>query len=147
MKKAAAFGWRGILLLIAIGLVSGCGPHSDRLAITGKVTLNGEPLDGGSIQFTSLGEKKMNGGAMVNGGAYKIAQEKGLLPGKYHVEINAPDNAAKPIVYRSSPDSPGVVTQPDKVPPEYNINSKKTIEVTADGANNFDFDIQGKPSK
>ena len=112
-----------------------------------KSNVNGEPLDGGSIQFTSLGEKKMNGGAMVNGGAYSIAQEKGLLPGTYHVEINAPDNAAKPIVYRSSPDSPGVVTQPDRVPPEYNVNSKKTIEVAPAGDNRFDFDIQGKPSK
>lgn len=136
------------LLLIGMSfLLTGCGPHSDRLAVGGKVTLNGEPLDGGSIQFTSLGEKKMNGGAMVNGGAYSIAQEKGLLPGSYHVEINAPDNAAKPIVYRNSPDSPGVVTQPDRVPPEYNVNSKKTIEVAPSGDNRFDFDIQGKPSK
>jgi hypothetical protein len=138
------------LSLLSIGMLvmlTGCGPHSDRLAVRGKVTLNGEPLDGGSIQFTSLGEKKMNGGAMVNGGSYSISQDKGLLPGNYHVEINAPDNAAKPIVYRSSPDSPGVVTQPDRVPAEYNVNSKKSVEVKPDGDNHFDFDIQGKGTK
>jgi hypothetical protein len=136
------------LLLIGTSIVlAGCGPHSDRLAVSGKVTLNGEPLDGGSIQFTSLGQKKMNGGAMVNGGSYSIAQDKGLLPGTYHVEINAPDNAAKPIVYRSSPDSLGVVTQPERVPAEYNVNSKKTIEVKPDGDNHFDFDIQGNGKK
>jgi hypothetical protein len=109
--------------------------------------LNGEPLEGGTIQFTSLGEKKSNGGAMINGGQYSISQEKGLLPGSYHLEIYAPDNAAKPIFYRSSPDSPGVRTQPERVPAEYNVNSKKTIEVKADGDNRFDFDIQGKATK
>lgn len=128
-------------------LLAGCGKHSDRLAVSGKITLNGEPLDGGSIQFTSLGEKKMGGGAMVNGGAYSIAADKGLLPGTYHLEIYAPDNAAKPIFYRPSPDSPGVRTQPERVPPEYNVNSKKTIEVKPDGDNHFDFDIQGKGTK
>jgi hypothetical protein len=136
-----------LLLIGMLIVVTGCGPRSDRLAVSGKVILNGEPLDGGSIQFTSLGEKKMNGGAMVNAGSYSIPQNKGLLPGTYHVEINAPDNTAKPIVYRSSPDSPGVVTQPDRVPAEYNVNSKKTIEVKPDGDNHFDFEIQGKATK
>jgi hypothetical protein len=136
------------LLLISASIwLVGCGPHSDRLAVSGKVTLNGEPLDGGSIQFTSLGEKKMNGGAMVNGGAFIIAQDKGLLPGTYHVEINAPDNAAKPIVYRSSPDSPGITTQPERIPAEYNVKSQKTIEVTPNGDNHFDFEIQSKATK
>jgi hypothetical protein len=135
------------LLVVGTCISIGCGPHTDRLAVSGKVTLNGEPLDGGSIQFTSLGEKKMNGGAMINGGQYNIPQEKGLLPGTYHLEIYAPDNAAKPILYRSSPDSPGVMTQPERVPPEYNISSKKTIEVKPGGDNRFDFDIQGKGTK
>ena len=79
--------------LLAIGLLSllGCGPRNDRLAISGTVKLNGSPLDGGSIAFTSLGgEKMLASGAVVQNGQYIIPQEKGLRPGTYHVEINAP---------------------------------------------------------
>jgi hypothetical protein len=135
------------LVLCAVIALTGCGPKSDRVAVNGSVTLNGEPLDGGSIQFTSLGERKLNGGAVVSGGQYNIPQPKGLLPGKYHVEINAPDATAKPIFYRSSPGGPGITTQPDRVPAEYNVNSKQTVEVAASGENRFDFDIKGQPTK
>ena len=80
-----------VVPLIAMGLfaIAGCGPRSDRLAISGKVLLNGEPLSGGSIHFTSLGEKKLTSGAMIENGEYHIPQEKGLLPGDYHLEISA----------------------------------------------------------
>ena len=129
---------------LALGLLAllGCGPRSDRLAISGSVKLDGTPLDGGSIRFTSLSaEKKLASGAMVQNGEYNIPQEKGLTPGTYHVEISAPDNAAPPIMVRATPGGPGIPTQPERIPPEYNVDSKQTIEVTADGDNHFDFDI------
>ena len=58
----------------------GCGPRSDRLEVAGTVTLDGAPLDGGSIRLTSVGgEKLMAAGAMIQKGEYLIPQEKGLL--------------------------------------------------------------------
>jgi hypothetical protein len=138
-----------VVLLAAIGLstLAGCGPRSDRLEISGKVTLDGVPLSGGSIRFTSLGEKLAATGAMVENGQYNISAEKGLPPGTYHLEITAPDNDAPPIVYRNAPGEPGIPTQPERIPPEYNVNSQHTIEVTADGDNHFEFDIVSRPAK
>lgn len=136
--------------LLALGLLAllGCGPRSDRLAITGRVTLNSAPLDGGSIRFTSLkSQKALASGAMVQNGEYKIPQEKGLTPGTYHVEISAPDTSAAPIMIRATPGGPGIPTQPERIPPEYNVDSKKTIQVTADGDNHFEFDIASRPKK
>jgi hypothetical protein len=136
------------LVVAALGLtvLAGCGPRSDRLEISGEVSLDGARLDGGSIRFTSLGEKMIASGALIQQGEYHIPQEKGLTVGTYHVEITAPDINAKPVMVpvgggRSMP------TQPERIPPEYNINSKQTIEVTSDGDNHFVFDIVTRPTK
>ena len=68
--------WAAIGLLILVSL-PGCGPKSDRLAISGKVTLNGAPLDLGSIRFSSNGGGKLfASGAMVKDGEYHIPQPK-----------------------------------------------------------------------
>ena len=135
------------MIAAAAIVFTGCGPRSDRLEISGNVSLDHAPLDGGSIQFTSLGEKMIGSGAMIENGEYHIPQEKGLTPGVYHVVIIAPDNDAPPIVVGAAPGQPGVKTQPERIPPEYNINSKQTIEVTADGDNHFVFDIERKSGK
>jgi hypothetical protein len=136
------------LLLAALLGVAGCGPRTDRLEIKGTVTLDGAPLDGGSIRLTSVGaEKLMAAGAMIQNGEYLIPQEKGLVPGTYHLEINAPDSDAPPIMMRATPGGPGIPVAPDRIPTEYNLKSDKTVEVTADGSNEFDFDIVSKPAK
>ncbi len=77
-------------LTITVVVLSGCGPQSDRLAISGKITLNGAPLDSGSIRFTSVaGQKLFASGAVVENGEFDIPQEKGLPPGTYQLEISA----------------------------------------------------------
>jgi hypothetical protein len=136
------------LLWAAALVVVGCGPRSDRLEISGTITLDGAPLDRGSIRFTSTGEQKqMAAGAMIRDGAYLIPQEKGLLPGVYHLEIHAPDADAPPIRVSATPGGPSIPVAPDRIPAEYNIESDKTVQVTADGANVFDFAIVSKPTK
>src|SRR6476660_5436488 len=61
----AACSVAAIGFLVLLSFV-GCGPRSDRLAISGKVTLNGAPLDLGSIRFSSIkSEKLYASGAMV----------------------------------------------------------------------------------
>ena len=138
-----------MLVSLALGVlvIAGCGPHTDRLAISGKVTLNGEPLSGGSIRFTSQGEKKMSSGAIVNDGQYNIPRAKGLRPGTYRVELNAPNDSVPPVMVRPPGGGPGSLAAPERIPPEYNEMSTHTIEVTADGDNQFDFDVVSKVSK
>ena len=89
----------------------------------------------------------MAAGAMIQGGAYRIPQEKGLLPGAYHLEITAPDANARPVMVRATPGGPGISVAPERIPPEYNLKSDKTVDVTADGPNHFDFDITSKAAK
>jgi hypothetical protein len=140
---------RVLIGLLSIFTVAGCGPRSDRLAISGKVTLNGVPLDAGSIRFSSLpGGKMYATGAMVKDGEYKIPQPKGLPPGRYHVEINSPDLKAPPVASRAAPGEPlSPPTAPERIPPEYNTNSTQTVDVAASNDNQFEFDITSGRTK
>jgi hypothetical protein len=128
--------------LIWLPFVSGCGPHSDRRAVNGKITVNGAALDEGEIRFASVGGEKVSAsGTHIENGQYQIPQEKGLRPGTYRVEISAPDKS-KPAASYSAPGQPRApATAQERIPAEYNTNSKKTVDVTADGDNHFDFDI------
>jgi len=138
----AACSVAAIGFLVLLSFV-GCGPRSDRLAISGKVTLNGAPLDLGSIRFSSIkSEKLYASGAMVKDGEFHIPQSKGLPPGTYRVEINSPDTKAPLVVYRPAPgEPPAAPAAPERIPPEYNTNSKQTVEVSASKNNDFTFDI------
>lgn len=139
------FKARSLLLVVLVGLtlVPGCGPRSDRLPINGKITLDGTPVDTGSIRFTSAGgEKLFTSGAMIMNGEYQIPKDKGLPPGTYRVEINAPDTKAPPVATRPAPGEPlGPPTAPERIPPEYNSATKQTVEVASNKDNFFEFNI------
>lgn len=50
------------------------------------MTLQGQPLDEAVIQFVPLGQGKLNA-SEIRAGSYTIDASRGLLPGKYRVEI------------------------------------------------------------
>jgi hypothetical protein len=127
-----------VMLALILLPTAGCGPRSDRLAVSGDVSLDGTPLDSGAIRFSSIGgDKLVSSGALIQSGAYYVPQEKGLLAGVYHVEITSPDTKAPPIRDSAS----GMLAAPERIPASYNVDSKQQIEVTPDGDNTFDFKI------
>ena len=67
-------------------LVAGCG--DGRLGVSGSVTVNGQPMESGTINFRPTGDTKGNsaGGGIVDG-KYEVRSEKGLKPGTYKVTI------------------------------------------------------------
>lgn len=121
--------------MVAVGMVflallatSGCGKPSARRTVQGDVTLHGAPLDRGSITFyPSTGTAAAAGKALIEEGKYYIGAEKGLEPGKYRVQL-------------SSPKLSGGQAE-ERIPPDYNAQSKQVIEVTAAGPNQFDFAV------
>ncbi len=140
--------WQLLVALVALSSATlvGCRARSDRLAISGEVTLDSAPLDEGSIRFTSIGTggtgKLFASGGMIKNGKFYVPQEKGLPPGTYRVEISSPDTAAPPVVYKGAPGEPMLPpTAPERIPVEYNSNSKQTIELATGGNNDFKFNI------
>ncbi len=94
MQKPGSLGTVLFIVCWWLGGICGCHSRTDRLAVSGAITLNGQPLDGATIRFAALDGAKFATGAMVHDGRFNIPKDKGLRPGRYHVEINAPDDNA-----------------------------------------------------
>ena len=136
--------WSGCLVLCLVVTWCGCGPGNPlgRRAISGSVTLDGAPLDQGSIQFSPQQQQGgVGSGAVISNGGYTIAADKGLPPGKYLVRIFSAEQPDVPVP-KGPPGSVPIPPATERIPPEYNANSDKIVEVTAAGSNQFDFDIR-----
>jgi hypothetical protein len=137
-----------MLLLVGLGLAAGCGSSDglDRQAISGMVTLDGQPLSDGAILLEpSTQDSGTAVGATIRRGAFAIARDQGPVPGTYRVRIYAgsgvqappgkgqTDNTRRPMV--------------ERIPAVYNTRSELRAEVTTRGANRFRFDLHaGAPA-
>ena len=123
-------------------LAAGCWQnYGGRQEIKGSVKLKGQPLDQGVIDFTPLESQATKSGAVINNGAYLIPRAQGLMKGKYRVIITAGDGRTR----ENSDEPPGPsganIISKERIPPEYNVNTKQEIEVKDSGTNIFDYDI------
>jgi hypothetical protein len=134
------------LLCVAIFLgLAGCGPKSDLLPVNGSITLDGASLKSGSIRFTLTGsEKTFTAAAPIKEGQYSLPQIKGLLPGTYHIMISAVDENSPMVTIRDASGKPLTTAPAELIPAEFNTESTKTVNVTSDGENQFNFDILSK---
>jgi hypothetical protein len=131
-------------LAIALILLSGCGGADPlgRQAISGTVTLNGQPVDNGAIAFEPLDlQKGVGSGANIVGGKYSIPQQQGLTPGKYLVRISSADRSQAEPVEEMPGEAPKMMAK-ERIPAHWNLKSEQQIEVTADGDHVYDFDIK-----
>ena len=120
-------------------MLVGCTPSSDMHAVTGSVTLSGQSLDHGTIEFVrAVDPPEAAGGAMITDGRYAISAQHGLKPGEYKVLIRSP--ALAPYVGDDPMFTPPAIGE-ERIPPEFNSQSKVHIEVRANAPNQFDFKI------
>lgn len=130
---------RGFFFGALLVLAAGCA--ESKKPVTGQVTFDGKPLEAGMIVFTPVDANvKAVGGAPIINGAYTIpGGEKGLPPGKYKVAITSGDNT------KPKEETPGTGGQEgpgaERIPKQYNAETKLTADVTAAGPNNFDFKL------
>jgi hypothetical protein len=125
-------------MLVAISLcLFGCGSTDGRLPVSGTITLKGQPVTEGTINFQSKEGGIMSGG-VIKDGKYAVAAEQGLQPGKYIVRISV----AKPGTVAAEP-VPGESGPPaeELVPPEYNAQSTLEFEAKEGIKNEFNFDV------
>ena len=134
----------GLLSATLVMTFGGCSGNSDGLpreAVSGTVTLDGQPLPEGLIQFLPSSPKEvMSGGAVIEGGKFSIARNEGLLPGTYRVEISSSTGLEPPPP--GEPPGPAKGTAKDLIPEQYNRKTTLTAEVRAAGPNTFDFPLK-----
>jgi hypothetical protein len=131
--------------LCCLVLLVGCGERNPRREVSGTVTLAGENLDEGVIEFHPISAADpdlpaTNAGAVIAEGKYLIPAEQGLVPGKYRVLITSGDGVT-PADPEGIPGPSGNFVSKDRIPPEYNQKSTIEVEVADADPNTFDFDI------
>lgn len=130
--------------LAAVGFVfllgCGSGQAGGKLAISGTVKLKGQPLESGTITFSSADpqQQQMTGGQIKNG-QFSIPAEQGLPPGKYRVRISSPVGGPT-VKPDEAPGETPTVAQ-DRIPPEWGSKSNQQVEIKAGQKNHFTFEI------
>jgi hypothetical protein len=147
LSTAAARG--GLWLVLAIAAAAtGCGGDEGppRVAVSGVVSLDGQPLPSGQIRFIPTGETKGPAAAgTIENGAYQLPQSEGPILGTHRVEIEATgfegfaiddETAFAENVERKKGGMPK-----NPVPEIYNRRSTLTATVSEDGSRTFDFPL------
>ena len=134
---------RQLSVVLAALLCLGCGRSNGRVEVSGAVTLDGSALESGVISFLSPEKKLPAADAAIHAGQYEISAERGLLPGKYLVAIDAAD----PGQAAARPDHPAMNIPISKIPLRYNGETELSAEVSAGGINQFDFALTSDPAR
>jgi hypothetical protein len=116
---------------ILIAGICGCGESPQ--AISGRATLDGQPLSEAAIQFIPKSPGVRKTSCEVQSGAYQLPQENGLVPGEYRVDlVDLP-----PLSHSTTPRRP--------FPARYTDSSPLSITVEPQGPRTFDFALTSEP--
>jgi hypothetical protein len=131
LAAAACFAW-----------FSGCGTQG-REGVEGTVTLDGKPLEVGYITFRpQAGTASPSAGADIAHGKFSVASERGLLPGKFRVEITASRMTNQKIQDRLT--GKMVPLEEQYLPAKYNSDSTLEAKIEASGPHRLEFAITSK---
>lgn len=126
----------GAILLTAVGCSAETG---DRLPLSGRVRFQDQPLEQGTIEFTTA-DRQLQTGAVISQGSFAIAAAQGLPPGEYIVRISS--TGVKAAATLDTP--PGLESasppSPERIPAEFNTNSQLTITLSPEQTD-FRFEI------
>jgi hypothetical protein len=130
-----------------IGLAVGCGPVDglNRQAMSGTVTVDGQPLLSGAILFEPETEQSGTAvGSTIRRGSFLIARDKGAVPGTYRVRVYASSGRQAPPTARQTELTPRPMIE--RLPARYNTQSKLRAEVVARRGNKYVFDLTSAES-
>jgi len=135
-----------LAILSSTALFFGCGgPASTAVPISGTVTVEGKPIEGGLITFLSPDGQTPAAGAPIKGGAYQVEVE----PGQKKIMILGTKVVGEELVLKGVPDS-GTREKIETIThPNYNAKHLTPLTATVSVANeeiNFDLKKNGKGS-
>lgn len=138
MKTLASLGF--VLLCM---VVVGCGKDGGgRVTIGGSVTLNGTPLETGTISFLPADGKGASAGATITNGKY----ETEIAPGSKKVSISAEKVISQRPRDPADPSGEQITETQKLIPPQYNDQTTLTVDVPATGKKDADFALTAAPA-
>ncbi len=133
---------RGLGLLVGLAVViclPGCGGDGRR-AVSGTVTVDGEPLASGVISFQPTADNPAHSaGTGIEAGRYQISASSGLMPGEYQVRIQAFRQTGRMV------EDPQFGQVEETVPVVFKEAGSLRATVSASGRNEIDFDLHSVP--
>ena len=130
--RSDAVAWASLILAL---FLTGCGSDGpERGVVTGRVTLNGEPLENADIEFQP-DEGSPSYGMTDGKGWYDLMytrDKRGAMVGEHTVRITT---STTDTDVRGND-----VAIPQRVPPKYNAQSELLREVKP-GRNKFNFEL------
>lgn len=135
-----------LCFLAACAALAGCGRKDytgdQRIPLSGKVTVDGAPMQYGVISFLPQDEKGRVSGGPIRDGAYSVPEEMGANAGKYRVEIhwNKPTGKQVPNPF----DKEELIDElTEGLPDRFHKDSELTAEVAPEKTT-FDFDLKSE---
>jgi hypothetical protein len=138
-----------LVLACAVLPVLGCG--GVRLApVSGRVTLNGQPLANAKVIFQPVAKEGVNAGPASQGetnaqGEYTlktiIGDKDGAVVGQHLVSVSALQGPAPDPTKDNNP------PRKELVPERYNAKTELKFEVPATGTTKADFPLTGQPAR
>jgi hypothetical protein len=137
--RGTAIGAVSVVAVVLACLLPGCGgpaePEFQRAAVRGTVTLDGEPVENGTVTFYPIeGTVGPSAAQAIQQGKYELAEEDGAVVGTNRVEVRATRKTGKKIE-EGPPSPPG--TMVDEI---VSARITEEQEVKA-GENTFDFQL------
>lgn len=123
-----------LLTLLGISSLSACGSSNQLSKFAGIVSVDGNPVESGTIHFQSHASSKSSGGAAVVDGSFQIISKDGFEPGEYDVVLQA---------YRKTGH---ILNDPQKGRVEATTSiplkdSPKTLQLSGNNAQNLSIDF------
>jgi hypothetical protein len=79
-----------IALAMLVGLATSCSSTGGIGAVSGTVTVDGKPVDTGTIHFQPAGNESSKGaGGLIEAGRFTLAPREPIAAGNYNVVIQA----------------------------------------------------------
>ena len=80
----------GVVCLLVLPVLSSCGSNAGLSSASGVVTVDGQPVESGTIQFRSADDAAAKGaGGAIEAGKFQLSAKTELAPGKYNVTLQA----------------------------------------------------------
>jgi hypothetical protein len=149
MKSGGARFWNTVLYTSAALAAAGCygGDALPRQAVSGSVTMDGQPVAHGVISFYPaqrfIEGNMVVGGAHIENGLFSIPAFAGLIPGKYRVAVYAANAIGARRRVDREPGNDRDVPE-EIIPRRYNSETILRVEITEHAISSMKIELTSK---
>ena len=122
--------------LVVFGLAAGCG-GPPQAKVSGTVTLDGQPLENGTISFYPTANSGQTAGGGIQNGQFTVDAS----PGEMTVIISANKVVGKNKMFKDGPETDKVV---ELIPDRYNKTSELKVTLKPGANENVNFELTTK---